>query len=158
MKKTFKKIAVLLLVVLIAMQFYRPEKNISNGYTTLFFETETQPPTPVLETLQTSCYDCHSNNTTYPWYHQIAPVSYWINDHIADGKKHLNFSDWERYSAKKKDHKMEELIEEVLEREMPLPSYTWTHGNITEAQVQALVTWAKQSRVIYELKANGTPK
>jgi len=149
--KIAKKIAIVLLVVLVGMQFYRPEKNVATGDYVAAFETETNPTPEAKAILKTACYDCHSANTEYPWYNNIAPVSYWLADHIEDGKKHLNFSDWENYDAKKKDHKLEELIEEVKEGEMPLKEYTWTHGDakLTQEQINALVSWAKDARANY---------
>tara|TARA_B110000285_G_scaffold233444_1_gene307281 strand:+ start:405 stop:893 length:489 start_codon:yes stop_codon:yes gene_type:complete len=150
MNKFLKKGLIFLVIVFIGMQFYTPEKNISETYSTAFFENETQPPAPILATLQNKCYDCHSNNTNYPWYNNIAPVSYWIDDHILDGKKHLNFSGWTTYSTKKKDHKIEELVAEVQEGEMPLKEYTWTHGGLTEDEVKGLIAWAERNRVIYQ--------
>lgn len=149
--KIAKKIALALLVVLVGMQFYRPEKNVAVGDYVAAFETETNPSPEVKAILNTACYDCHSDNTEYPWYNNIAPVSYWLADHIEDGKKHLNFSDWQNYDAKKKDHKLEELIEEVKEGEMPLKEYTWTHGDakLTQEQISALVAWADGVRANY---------
>ncbi len=151
MMKIVKKIAIALLVVLIGMQFYRPEKNVSEGDYVATFETETQPSTEVKEILKTTCYDCHSANTEYPWYNNIAPVSYWLAEHIEDGKKHLNFSDWENYDAKKKDHKLEELIEEVKEGKMPLNEYTWTHADakLSDEQISVLLAWADEARANY---------
>lgn len=156
--KIVKKIAVGLLLVFVAMQFYRPEKNQAQGNHTALFLTETNPPQEVKIILQQTCYDCHSNNTEYPWYNNIAPVSYWLADHVKDGKKHLNFSDWESYSAKKKDHKLDELIEEVEEGEMPLNEYTWTHeeAQLTDQQRDDIIAWAKQTRALYQL--NQLPK
>jgi len=151
--KIVKKIALALLVILIAMQFYRPEKNIAEEGHDLVFITETQPQQEVKTLLKQTCYDCHSNSTVYPWYNNIAPVSYWLADHVDDGKKHLNFSDWESYSAKKKDHKLEEVIEMVEELEMPLNEYTWTHeeARLTEEQRQEVIAWAKKTRELYEV-------
>ncbi len=151
--KLLKKIALLLLVVFVGMQFYRPDKNQAQGDHTAEFLTETNPPSEVKAILQQTCYDCHSNNTEYPWYNNIAPVSYWLSDHVTDGKKHLNFSVWNTYELKKKDHKLEELIEEVEEGEMPLKEYTWTHvsASLTEEQRNAIVDWAKQTRALYQL-------
>ncbi len=151
MMKIVKKIAVVLLVVLVGMQFYRPEKNQSVGDYVATFESETQPPSEVKVILKTACYDCHSANTVYPWYNNIAPVSYWLADHVNEGKEHLNFSDWENYSAKKKDHKLEEVIEEVKKGEMPLKEYTWTHADakLTQDQITALVSWAEEARKKY---------
>ena len=77
-------------------------------------------------------------------------------DHIEDGKKHFNASAWDSYSLKKKDHKMDELIEEVEEKEMPLESYTYTHGdaNLTDEQIAAVVAWGKEVRYQYKVQIN----
>ncbi len=146
--KIAKKIGIFLLLVFIGMQFYRPEKNTATGDFVKAFEAETQPGAQVEQILKTTCYDCHSSHTIYPWYNNIAPVSYWLDHHIEEGKEHLDFSDWENYSDKKKDHKLEELIEEVEEDEMPLKEYTWTHAEarLTADQKKALMDWAKGAR------------
>ncbi len=151
--KIVKKVAIVLLLVFIALQFYRPKKNQSNGNHSAQFLTETNPPPDIKVLLQQTCYDCHSNNTEYPWYNNIAPVSYWLANHIKDGKKHLNFSDWERYSLKKKDHKLEEIVEMVEAGEMPLNEYTWTHeeAKLSDEQRKAVVMWANQTRALYQL-------
>lgn len=95
--------------------------------------------------LKSACYDCHSTEITYPWYSKIAPFSFWINHHIEDGSRHLNFSEWATYSAERKRHKLEEIYEEVEEGEMPLASYTWMHdeARLSQDQVEELVSWAK---------------
>ncbi|WP_375324762.1 heme-binding domain-containing protein [Flagellimonas sp. GZD32] len=149
--KVVKIIAIVLLAVLLGMQFYRPPKNVDKGDYVAAFETETQPPAEVKQILKTACYDCHSANTEYPWYNNIAPISYWLAGHIDDGKRHLDFSSWNSYDAKKKDHKLEEVIEEVKEGKMPLKEYTWTHSeaNLTEDQVKILVEWADKARAKY---------
>lgn len=151
--KVLKKIALFLLVILIGLQFYRPEQNDLPGDYMADFITETNPSQDVKMLLEQSCYDCHSNHTEYPWYNTIAPVSYWIADHVEDGKKHLNFSEWSTYELKKKDHKLEELIEEVEKDKMPLKEYTWTHekARLTAEQKAALIDWAKRTRALYQL-------
>ncbi len=151
--KIVKKIAVLLLVVFIGMQFYRPEKNTTEDANHLTsFISDTKPSEEVELLLQQSCYDCHSNQTIYPWYNNIAPVSYWLADHIDHGKGHLNFSEWDTYTAKKKDHKLEEVAEMIEDGEMPLNEYTWTHAeaNLTDAQKQAIVQWVQNTRKQYQ--------
>ncbi len=152
--KIVKKIAVVLLGVLIGMQFFQPEKNQTEAadYVALF-ETETAPPAPVKQLLKTACYDCHSNHTVYPWYGNIAPISYWLDEHIEHGKEELNFSDWASYSAKKKEHKLEEMAEEVEEGEMPLNEYTWTHSEarLTEDQKKILMDWVNAARMKYQV-------
>lgn len=94
------------------------------------------------------CYDCHSNQTFYPWYSNITPINWWLKDHVDDGKKHLNFSVWADYELKKKDHKLEEVIEMLEKGEMPLKSYTITHAEakFTEDEKQQLINWVVELR------------
>ena len=149
--KILKKIGWVLLAALVVAQFFGPEKNNGDSASMDAFLADTNPPEDVKLILKSSCFDCHSDVTRYPWYNTITPVNYWLDGHIRDGKKHFNVSDWSNYSLKKKDHKLDELIEEVEEKHMPLPSYTWTHGdaNLSEGQITALVGWAKQVRSGY---------
>ncbi len=151
--KVIKKIGLLFLILLLIAQFFRPEKNEGNLSSIEPFLLETNPPENVKTILQETCYDCHSNVTRYPWYSHITPVNYWMADHIKHGKKHFNLSNWEGNSVKRKDHKFEELIEMVEEKEMPLKSYTWTHthAKLSNEQIQSVVDWAKQVRMMYAL-------
>ncbi len=150
MKKVIKWILKLALLALIIIQFFRPNKN-NEGYESMrAFETETKPSTEVVGILKTHCYDCHSNHTIYPWYAEVAPISFWLDDHIRHGKGEFNVSKWEEYSLKKKDHKLEELIEEVKEGHMPLDSYTWIHGNLSEEEKRTLLQWADLVRLNYQ--------
>ncbi len=151
MKKITKIVALILLAVLLIMQFIRPDKNESGYESVVYFEKETQPSDQIKTILKDNCYDCHSNQTIYPWYAEVAPVSYWLDDHVEEGKEHFNVSNWEQYSTKKKDHKLEELIEEVEEGEMPLNSYTWMHGNLNQEDKESLIQWAKQLRSKYSV-------
>jgi hypothetical protein len=150
--KILKKIGFVLLLILVIAQFFGPDKNDGDIASVEAFVAETNPPENVLEIMKTSCFDCHSSKTNYPWYNNITPVNYWLNDHIKDGKKHLNFSNWSSYSLKKKEHKMDELYEEVEKGEMPLNSYTWTHSeaNLTQDQIDAIVTWGKKVQGDYK--------
>lgn len=154
--KTLKKTAYVLLIALIVAQFFQPEKNEGSLISVVPFLNETNPPENVKEILETTCFDCHSNTTTYPWYNNITPVNYWLESHVKDGKKHLNFSEWTSYSIKKKEHKMDELYEEVEEGEMPLTSYTWTHSeaNLTAAQIAEVVAWGKAIQAVYQQQLN----
>jgi hypothetical protein len=149
MKKFLKYFFILALVALVVIQFIRPDKN-ERGYDSVaLFEAETKPSEEVKAILKANCYDCHSNQTQYPWYAEIAPASFWLDDHVRHGKGELNFSDWESYSIKKKDHKLEEVFEEVEEGEMPLDSYTWIHGNLTKKEQKLLLQWAQLARLQY---------
>lgn len=141
-----------MLIVFVIAQFFGPEKNEGNLDTVNVFLAETNPPENVLKILKTSCFDCHSAKTDYPWYNNITPVNYWLADHVKDGKKHLDFSKWESYSLKKKEHKMDELYEEVEKGEMPLDFYTWTHSeaNLSQDQIDAIVAWGKKVQADYK--------
>lgn len=152
--KIIKKILLLLLVLFVVAQFFRPDKNEGNLASINAFLEETNPPENVKAILKESCYDCHSDFTRYPWYNNITPVNYWLNGHIEHGKKHFNVSKWDGNSTKRKDHKFEELIEMVEDKTMPLNSYTWTHteAKLTEAQIKAVVDWAKKVRLMYSLE------
>lgn len=147
MKKhlTKKKIFLFLLIVFVIMQAFRIDKTTKAVETSKDFVSVTSANTEVAQLLKTACYDCHSNQPIYPWYTNIAPVSWWVKHHINEGSHHLNFSEWGTYSDKRKNHKMEECIEMVEEGEMPMASYTWMHGEakLTDAQRLILVEWFK---------------
>jgi Haem-binding domain len=144
LKKMIKKIALLLLAALVIIQFFKPDRNISTVASANDITNKYAVPASVQEILKTSCYDCHSNNTVYPWYANIQPVAWWLADHVNEGKKELNFSEFTTYSPKKAHHKLEEVIEQTKEGEMPLQSYTIIHQNtkLNESQKLELATWA----------------
>ena len=146
-----KRFLILALVALVVIQFIPVEKN-EGGYKSLdSFLAETKPSDAVGTILKTACYDCHSDQTEYPWYSNLAPASFFLAGHVKDGKRHLNFSEWDTYSAKRKDHKLDELIEEVESGEMPLESYTLIHtaAKLDAAQTEALLNWTKAARLNY---------
>ncbi|MFY8024396.1 MAG: heme-binding domain-containing protein [Sediminibacterium sp.] len=138
-----KKLLLALLVVLLVLQAFRPEKNNSgnkeNDISSLY-----PVPTNVEQILTKACNDCHSNNTVYPWYAEIQPVAWWLDDHVKDGKKHLNFNEFASYKLAKQYHKLEEVFDEVKGGEMPLESYTVVHGDakLTEAERSVLMDWS----------------
>jgi len=140
------KILVGVAVVLVGIQFYRPARNESAGPFPGDIH-EVQPvPAPVSDILKRHCYDCHSNNTNYPWYTNVQPVGWWMDWHIRDGKGHLNFSEFASYPPKRAAHKLEETYEMVESREMPLPSYTITHrdAKLTDEQIKLVAGWARE--------------
>jgi len=143
----FKKILIALLVVFIVIQFFRPEKNDSNDIT-YAITTKYEVPDEINQIFSVACNDCHSNKTEYPWYANVQPVAWWLNGHIVDGKRHLNFSEFTKRPIAIQNHKLEETIEMVEKRDMPLESYTYLglHGeaNLTEEQRQLIIDWAKR--------------
>jgi hypothetical protein len=141
-----RKIFVAVLVLLIVIQFIRPSKNIGDNDGANAISKKYQVPTEVQAILKQSCYDCHSNNTRYPWYSNIQPIGWWIQfSHVNDGKRHLNFSEYASYSDKKAKHKFEEIADEVREGGMPLGTYTFIHhdATLTAEQTKILVDWAE---------------
>lgn len=142
-----KKILIGLLVVLVLIQFFRPEKNNSNDLTH-DVSTKYKIPEEVSHILRVACNDCHTNKTNYPWYAQIQPVAWWLNDHVTEGKEHLNFSSFTQLPIAVQNHKFEEVIEVIDENEMPLESYTYLglhpEARLTEDQKTALKNWARE--------------
>jgi hypothetical protein len=139
-----KKILIGLLFIFIFLQFIRPARNISEGRSSNHISNKYAVPANVGTVLEKACYDCHSNNTVYPWYANIQPVGLWLDDHVKEGKGELNLDEFLTYSPKKAHHKLEEVIEMVKEGEMPLNSYTWIHKNaiLSQDEKTALTDWA----------------
>lgn len=102
----------------------------------------------VADVFDRACADCHTHRTTWPWYSKVAPVSWWVVDHVEEGREHLNLSTWASLSPDDQDHKLEEWVEMVEEGEMPLPSYTWGHpeARLTDGERETLVAWARAKR------------
>ena len=149
MKKILKRIGIVLLVIFLVIQVFRAEKNLHASSSLLNDVTKVYAVTqPVSDILKTSCYDCHSNNTVYPWYANVQPVAWWLGDHVSEGKKELNFSEFASYSVRRQYKKMEEIIDELTEDKMPLGSYTLIHRNaeLTKAQKDQLINWATAIR------------
>lgn len=142
--KIFKRILLILLIAFLAIQFVRPAKNESTDKSKHISKLYAVPD-DVNTILTKACNDCHTNNTVYPWYAAVQPVTWWLDDHIKEGKKHLNFDEYTTFSLRKQYHKMEEVVEQVKEKEMPLNSYTWVHSDakLTDAERVALTTWAQ---------------
>ncbi|MCK9410126.1 MAG: heme-binding domain-containing protein [Bacteriovoracaceae bacterium] len=137
----FSLIAVTLLVFT-GMQFDRPVKNNSNDQSK-HLSTLYIVPDSVKLILQVACYDCHSNNTRYPWYAEIQPVGTWMGEHIRKGKKDFNFSEFASYRPRRQYRKLEELRELVQENEMPIPDYVRMHSDarLSGMQKQTLFAW-----------------
>jgi len=140
-----KKIFLVILALLVIIQFIRPAKNISSSMSPNDISKHYTVSEDVNQILKKACNDCHSNNTIYPWYTNVQPVGWWMAKHVKDGKKHLDFSEFAGYTPKKQHHKLEEVVEMVKEKEMPLNSYTWMHktAKLTDQERILLVNWAE---------------
>jgi hypothetical protein len=148
MKKVFKRMGIFLLLLFVVIQFIRTAKNNSTQPTPSSITTQHIVPTNVATILSKACNDCHSNNTIYPWYNNVQPVTWWLNNHITNGKRHLNFDEFTSYRIAKQYKRMNDCIEEIKENEMPLESYTWIHKDaiLTEAEKQTLYDWFNSVR------------
>jgi hypothetical protein len=140
----------LMLVVFagVIIQFIRPARTVSQGVRDQDISKAYSVPGNVYESLRRSCYDCHSSETVYPWYSHIQPLGWWLQDHIDEGKRELNFSDFACYPLKKQRHKLEEIVEVVEGGQMPLPNYLWIHRNarLDEHQKKIMIKWARDLR------------
>jgi len=121
-----KKILLGLVLAFLAVQFVRPEKNLSPAPSRTDLLALHPPPAEVKRLLQVGCYDCHSDNTRYPWYAELQPLGWWLAQHVRDGKRELNLSSFGELSPKKQASKLEEMVDVISRREMPLESYTIT--------------------------------
>ncbi|TDS19052.1 heme-binding protein [Maribacter caenipelagi] len=125
--KFLKIIAWLALVALIVIQSFPIILNESDTVPQSDFMVENQVPATIKNRLQISCYDCHSNNTDYPWYSKIQPAAWYLKDHIQEGKDELNFNEWATFSDRRKNSKLRSIISQIEEDKMPLDFYTLIH-------------------------------
>lgn len=151
-----KKILVIVLVAFVMIQFFPIDKTnppVDKGMD--FIGIKNIKP-EIASTIRTSCYDCHSNETKYPWYSSIAPTSWWLKNHIDEGRSHLNFSIFATYEPKRQIHKMEECVEMLEKHEMPLESYYLGHqdAKLTDAQRQELIKYFKTEIEETKFKTN----
>lgn len=139
----------ILLAVLLVIQIIRPSKN-NGDVVTNDISNEFQTPKEVQQIIKKSCADCHSNKTNYPWYSEIAPISWYVASNVSRGKKHLNFSEWTQYNKYQKEHIIKNLRYVITDYEMPLKSYLLKHpeAKISEEEYQILLNW------IYTLQVN----
>lgn len=124
-----KKILLTVFVVFIAMQFIRPPRNSSNTLQTADMVTHFSTPANVEGILKTSCYDCHSNNTRYPWYANVQPIGWLLTSHVKGGKEDLNFNEFTTYSKRRKLSRLKSIQNSIKDGSMPLGSYTLLHND-----------------------------
>lgn len=111
----------LLLAAFIVIQFFQPDRSIPKA------QGELQAPPKVMSVLETSCYDCHSNQTDWPWYSYVNPAGWLVEYDVSHGREHFSFSDWRDYSDQKQYSLKQEILEVVESSEMPLSRYLWMH-------------------------------
>ena len=146
--KLLKKIVLGLVVLFVAIQFVRPDKNIARRPSGNDIADHYPTPPAVKQLLAVACYDCHSSTTRYPWYANVQPLAWWLASHVNDGKARLNFSEFAAYSPKRAANKMDDVIDAITDQTMPLPSYKLGHpdARLTAAQTKLLTDWAESVR------------
>ena len=156
-KKILRGTFWILLILFIAIQFYRPARNKATGPFANAIENKYPMPEEVKNILKASCNDCHSNNTVYPWYAEIQPVRWWLDGHTTDGKRGLNFDEYLSYPIRKQYKRMEDINELVKKDEMPIKSYLWIHkyAKLNDQQKLSLANWANAIRD--SIKSNYPP-
>lgn len=144
-KKIFKIVLIVVVVAFIAIQFKRPDRTNPPIDTKQVIEAHQTVPQPVGAILDRSCNDCHSNKTSWPFYTQIAPVSWLVADDVVQGRRHLNLSEWGTYDKKKRVKKLGEICDEVTDGAMPLSNYTLLHrsAKLSPEDVKVLCGWTE---------------
>ena len=149
-----RKILLALLVVIIAIQFIQPARNESGQVLPTDISKVYNIPDQVQTVIKNACYDCHSNNTNYPWYANIQPVGWILARHIKNGKAELNFSEFSDYSSRKQRSKLNSIAKTIEDGTMPLSSYTLIHKNaiLTKEEKALIIDWANTTKDSLSLK------
>lgn len=147
-KRILKTILIVLVAIVIIIQFFPPNRNLSEGVGKDDISTKYAVPANVDSILKVTCLDCHSNNTRYPWYSNVQPVAWWLANHIQDGKRALNFSEFAAYPIRRQYNKLKAIGDEVRDGGMPLPSYTIIHKDaiLDSTHKQLIISWADSIR------------
>lgn len=144
MKINIRKTAFIGLIIFLLMQLYQPARNENyEPVSAANFTSVYTVPENIKTVLSTSCYDCHSNNTNYPWYSSVQPARFFMESHIKEGKENLNFDEFGSYSKRKQRSKLESMVEQIEENKMPLKSYILMHkkAKLTARQKKEVMDW-----------------
>lgn len=157
MRRILRFLFILSLLAFIVIQFFQPEKNKGEINSEHIFNQE-EVPENIKSLLRNACFDCHSNNTNYWWYNNVAPISWMVEKHINDGKSELNFSEWGSMDIFEKITTCEEICQETKRKSMPLKSYRTIHpkAKLSDEQIAELCSWS--NKLAEELLANAASK
>lgn len=141
-----RSVLITLLLLFVAIQIKTTDKTPIKVTPETDFLTLEDAPQEVTQLIQSTCYDCHSNQTQYPWYSHIAPISWWLEGHINNGKSKVNFSIWDSYTPAQQASLKNESAELIEKKWMPILTYKITHADarLTEAQRHMLIDWLKE--------------
>lgn len=137
-----------LILVFVVIQFKRPDRTNPATDDSLFVANHVSVPPDIRAILERSCFDCHSDRTVWPWYSEIAPVSWLVADDVEEGRKHLNFSRWGAYAQARQMTALGDIADEVGDGGMPLPNYIIIHSEAKlDSAARALIAaWADSER------------
>jgi hypothetical protein len=143
-----KKILLTIGILFLAIQFFRPARNKSNQVPDTDISKIVTTSDSVLSVLKNACYDCHSNNTNYPWYSNIQPIGWLMAYHIKKAKNELNFSEFGTYSQRRQLSKMAGIANSIKDDIMPLKSYKLMHRSVQPSKDEnaLLINWAQNSK------------
>lgn len=146
--KFLRILFILLITAFVVIQFVGIEKTNPEFDSSTDFIVIENPPADIAQLLRSACYDCHSNQTVWPWYSNIAPVSWMLEEHVVDGRDNLNLNYWGEFDVEDRAYVIEEMIEEMEEGEMPIPGYLVTHSDakLSQAQKEKLFTWLRSKQ------------
>ena len=153
MKKLLKTLLIILVIAFILIQFIRPEKNSGQEIAANQIVAVQHVPDSVQQIFKTACNDCHSNTTQYPWYSKIQPMAWFLDDHIVEGKKELNFSVFAKYTVFRRYKKLKEIGKEVKDGDMPIFSYTFIHRDALLNDDQKLLIENWVANAVKEMEA-----
>lgn len=138
-----------MLIVFVGIQFIPTTRNQNNEVLETDFSKTFSVPNNIQNLLRNSCYDCHSNNTNYPWYNKIQPVSWFLEHHIKDGKKELNFSEFGGYSKRRQKSKLKSIKSQIEKDVMPLSSYTLIHrdAKLSKKDKKLIYNWLDKLKI-----------
>lgn len=148
MLKIIKFIIIALVILFVGIQLKRPARTNPASDESQSIEAHTQITPQVKDILDRSCRDCHSNRTEWPWYTNVAPVSWWITDHVNEGRRKLNLSEWGRLDPDLQGKKLRQICDEVADGAMPLSSYLPMHpkAKLSEQDKKTLCDWTAAER------------
>lgn len=131
------------MVAFVGIQFIPTTRNQSDSVPSTDFMLVNNVPETIQKKLQESCYDCHSNNTKYPWYNRIQPFGWLLENHIKEGKEKLNFSDFGSYSKRRQKSKLKSIADQIEDGKMPLSSYSMVHQDamLSEDEKKEVLDW-----------------
>lgn len=148
MKRVLKATAILLIVLVVGIQFVRPARTNPPVDESQTIKSNTQISPEVASIFERACRDCHTNKTVWPWYTNVAPLSWWLSNHVNDGRSSLNMSEWAKLPPDRQERKLRQICDEVSDGVMPLSSYMPMHpqAKLSEQDKKAICDWTDQER------------